>query len=107
MGARTQSIIPSGGDFIIRDGDRKLSLRLSEIVAIDGVKVDKITYEENFLVVTKADGTKISIGELDDGFAEFEQAIGTSLQGFPQQWKAAVETGPAENYVSLWGRRHE
>lgn len=104
VGVRTQSITPSGGDFIIRDGGRKLLLQLSEIVAIDGIKVDKITYEENFLVVTKADGTKIPIGELADGFSEFEQVISTSLKGFSREWRAAVETEPAEKSVSLWTR---
>lgn len=104
VNARTQSIVPSGDDFIIRDGGRELSLQLSEIVGIDGVKVDKITYEENFLVVTKADGTKIPIGELADGFSEFEQVISTSLKGFSQDWRAVVETEPAEKSVSLWTR---
>lgn len=81
IGAGTQSIVRDEDGFVVRDGGRELPVQLSDIVAVDGAKVDKVTYEENFLVLTKADGTKIPIGELADGIAEFEQAISTSLAG--------------------------
>lgn len=64
MGARTQSVTHNANGFVIRDAGRELPIRLSEVVSVDGTKVDKVTYEENFLVLTKADGTKIPIGEL-------------------------------------------
>jgi hypothetical protein len=104
VGARAQSIVRGEGGFIVRDGGRELPVQLSEIVAAEGAKVDKVTYEENFLVLTRADGTKIPIGELADGFAEFEQAISTSLNGFPKEWRVAVEREPPGKYVSLWTR---
>lgn len=104
MGARAQSIVSSEDGFIVRDGVRELPVQLSEIVGAEGTKVDKVTYEENFLVLTRADGTKIPIGELADGFAEFEQAISTSLNGFPKEWRVAVEREPAGKYLSLWVR---
>jgi hypothetical protein len=105
VGSKTQSIVRVGECFVLRDGGRELSMRPVEVICVDGTKVDKVTYEENFLVLTTTDGSKLAIGELADGFSEFEQAISTSLVGFPSQWRVAVERRPAEEYVTLWARQ--
>jgi hypothetical protein len=100
--ARTQSIKRSEDGFTVRDGGRELLLRLSEIVAVNGVKIDKVTYEEDYLVLITSAGEKVPVGELADGFTEFERAIYVALSGFPREWRMTVESAPASGTVVLW-----
>jgi hypothetical protein len=101
-GDRIQSITRSDDGFVVTEAGSRSSILLSEIVAVHGTKVDKITYEEIFLVVMKGDGSGISIRELAVGFSEFEQVITASLSGFPTDWRMAVERKSEGEYVTLW-----
>ena len=88
--------------FVIHDRGRTLPVQFPDVVAVEGTKVNKVTYDENYLVLTKADGEKIAVGELTRGFAEFEQAICTALKRFPREWRMSVEKAQTDETVALW-----
>lgn len=104
VGVQGQSIKRVGDGFALWDSGRELSVSLSQVVSIEGTKIDKITYEEIFIVLTLANGTKLPVGELADGFSEFEEALSAFLRGFPKEWRAAVEREQLGKFVSLWVR---
>jgi hypothetical protein len=61
--------------------------------------MNKITYDENFLILEGTDGKTIEVGELDDGFSDFEQDLVRKLPAFPEDWRqmtAAITPGVRE-----------
>lgn len=81
--------------------DRK-SFTFPGIVCVASEKVDKITYEELFLVVHSSTGGGVVIGELDEGFADLEKALSGHLKGFPTDWKVDAEERPAGIRKEIW-----
>jgi hypothetical protein len=47
-------------------------------------------YDEVFLIVREGSGNAITLGRLDEAFAEAEQALRTRLEGFSSDWWAAA-----------------
>ena len=92
----------SEGEVVVRRGNYETRLRFSDVVQIQGVKLDKITLEENFLVFKTAKGDQMEIGELFDGFDNLESSLTASFQGFPQNWRARLENGPSQRFLALW-----
>lgn len=99
-----QSIKRIADGFMLRDPDGSQSIRLSEVVTVDGAKVDKVTYDENFLVLAMVDGRRIAIGELADGFSEFVAAITGSFTNFPEDWSMSVDRAQPGDEIRLWAR---
>lgn len=104
IGVMRQSVRGVVDGFILRDFDGSHSIRLSEVVSVDGAKVDKVTYEENFLVLTMIDGRRIAIGELADGFLKFVAEITASLPDFPNAWSSCIEKAQTGDEIRLWPR---
>ncbi len=85
---------------------RSKSLRWSDVAQIACQKIDKITYEENFLILYDDNDTYVTIGELDKDFHKAENIIKSSFEGFPSEWRSELEGEPAENsYKILWTRK--
>lgn len=74
----------------------------ANIAEVAAEKVGKITYDEVFLIVRGQSGEAITLGELDDGFAEAEQALRARLPGFPPDWWAAAEQAPVGSRAQVW-----
>lgn len=82
---------------------RNETIKWAEVRSIRGVKLDKITYQENFLVIEDERGRSISIGELDTDFEAVEAAVREIFPGIPEHWRAPLEEG--EDDILLWQRR--
>jgi hypothetical protein len=80
-----------------------LAVDWSRVTRIRAVKLDKVTYEENFLIIELGDEV-ISAGELDEDFPNLEQRVLRQFPGIPDDWRAALEhtTGPHD--MTLWER---
>jgi hypothetical protein len=77
-------------------------VRFADIAEVAAEKVGKVTYDEVFLVVREQAGNAITLGELDEGFAEAEQALRTRLASFPSDWWAAAEQAPVGLRAQVW-----
>lgn len=99
---KAQSITRIEDRFRIDEGNRTQELQLSNIASISGTKVDKVTFDENYLVLTSVSGEKVSVGELAEGFAELDQALCAMLLDFPKHWRTRVETMQAGESIDLW-----
>jgi hypothetical protein len=65
--------------------------------------MDRVTYDEIFLVLTDKNGNSISVGELNDSFKDLLSMIVEKCPGFP----GLIYPGPFEDvgiYKTLWSR---
>ncbi len=83
-------------------GRRGGAVRFADIAEAAAEKVGKITYDEVFLIVQGQSGNDLTLGELDDGFAEAEQALQARIPGFPADWWAAAEQAPVGIRAQVW-----
>lgn len=102
MVVMSQSVIESGKGFVVRDRGRATEVRLVDVESIQGTKVDKITFDENFLVLRTNSGQGVEIGELATGFASLEDALCKIFPSFPKDWKARVDELPEGEFLTLW-----
>lgn len=88
-------------DVGVQDRAKRASVFIpwNKIERIRGVKLDKITYEENFIVVQSED-MQISLGELDKNFDEIEGTIRHRFPNIPPSWRAELEGGRED--IVLW-----
>jgi hypothetical protein len=87
---------------LVVSGRRGGAVRFAEIEEVAAEKVGKITHDEVFLIVREQSGDSITLGELDDGFVEAEQALRARLPGFPSDWWAAAEQAPVGIRAQIW-----
>lgn len=96
------------GDRLAVSGDRWPALpnavRLDDIVEVASEKMDKITYEELFLILRGHNGTALALGELDDGIDQAAAALRSRLPGFPADWRTEAESHDAGVRAILWRR---
>ena len=83
MGWFKTSVEVSEESILLDKGLKPQKMRWSDVVHVYAAKVDKITYEENFLIFEDAAGKTIVTGELDEGFRNLEAAIRIKLDKFP------------------------
>lgn len=81
---------------------RCVAVALSDIVEVASEKMDKVTYEELFLIIRDHDRAAVVLGELDDGFDEAEAALRLRLPDFPADWRAAAEGRDARRRTVVW-----
>lgn len=74
----------------------------ADITNVAAEKVSKITYDEVFLIVQGQSGDTVTLGELDAGFADAEQALRARLPGFPSNWWTAAEQAPVGFREQVW-----
>ncbi|WP_443747428.1 PH domain-containing protein [Asticcacaulis solisilvae] len=87
----TEVRIQAGG-FILREGWwRHKTVKWSSVVAIHARRVDRVTYDEIFLMLELADGRSVSIGELDKGFAAFREALPDTFPNMETNWYSLAE----------------
>ncbi|WP_395614445.1 hypothetical protein [Allosphingosinicella sp.] len=67
------------------------------------MKLDKITYEENFLVIELGEEV-VSTGELDKEFSDVEQQVLRQFPGIPDDWMTALEEATGPHDMTLWER---
>jgi len=100
---KEQSITLSAEGIVVRDGSHNVLLQLFEVDEIEGVKINKVTSDENYLVLKKFSGEQVAIGELvARGFAEFERAILASLRDFPAYWRELIDKSQANEAAVIW-----
>src|SRR5687768_15492766 len=87
---------------LVVSGHRGGAVRFADIMEVAAEKVGKITYDEVFLIVRGQTGDAVTLGELDAGFADAEQALRTRLPGFPSNWWAAAEQAPVGIRKQVW-----
>lgn len=78
------------------------AVRFADIAEVAAEKVGKVTYDEVFLIVRGQSGEAVTLGELDEGFAEAEQALRARLPGFPSNWWATAEQASAGVRAQVW-----
>lgn len=66
--------------------------------------MDKITYEEIFLILNSKDSKSITVGELDPGFDALELHMLKKLPHFPADWRSILEMGSPNETAELWRR---
>ena len=87
---------------LVVNGRRGMAVRIADITEVTVEKVGKITYDELFLIVREQSGNAISLGELDEGFSNAEQALLAYLPGFPADWRIAAEEAPIGVQNPVW-----
>ena len=85
-------------------GRRGGIIRFADIAEVASEKVGKITYDEVILIVREHSGNGVILGELDEGFAEAEQALRMRLPDFPSDWYGAAEEAPVGVRAQVWPR---
>ncbi len=93
-------IRPDG--FVVREGwwHRK-SVKWSAVMAIHARRIDRVTYDEIFLIFELSDGKSISVGELDKGFAMFREALADAFADMEANWHSLAEAY-AGTPVQVW-----
>jgi hypothetical protein len=76
------------------------------VFRVYGEKLDKITYEELFLVLEDSDGLVLAVGEMDQGFSEFEAEIYVHLDKFPGDWRQKLDSIASGVRDQLWCRKN-
>lgn len=104
MGWLEASVNVSDESFRLHKGLKQREMRWSDVVRVSAEKVDKITYEENFLIIEDAAGKMIAIGELDEGFRRFEALMRMKLDKFPLEWREALERETPAPRRQIWCR---
>ena len=87
---------------IVVSGRRGGAIHVANVTEVAAEKVGKVTYDELFLIVREHSGDAVAIGELDEGFAEAEQALRSYLPNFPTDWKPTAEASPIGVRVQVW-----
>ena len=87
---------------LIVSGRRGGAVQFADIAEVAAEKVGKITYDEVFLIVRERAGDTVTLGELDEGFTEAEQALRSRLVGFPADWWATAEQAAVGVRVQVW-----
>jgi hypothetical protein len=77
--------------------------RWEAVRAVHAIKMDKMTYEEDFLVLSFGEARSVSVGELDKGFAAFQAALVERLPGFDTDWQTKTATSAAGVMFRVWG----
>jgi hypothetical protein len=95
------NIALEGGRLVV-SGRRGGAVRFADIVEVAAEKVGKITYDEVFLIVRDHSGGRVTLGELDERFADAEQALRTHLAGFPSDWRDLAEQSPVGGRAQVW-----
>jgi hypothetical protein len=90
------------GDRLVVSGRRGGAVRFNDIAQVAAEKIGKVTYDEVFLIVQERAGGAVTLGELDDGFAEAEQALRAYLSGFPSDWWTTAEQTAVGLRVQVW-----
>lgn len=98
------SIEVSGDTISIGKGFSSKSMSWKDVSHIYGEKVDKVTYEELFLILDDSGGELLTAGEMDQGFADFEATLHAKLDRFPADWRAKLESAAAGVRDQLWSR---
>lgn len=104
MGWFGTSVDVSDESILIHEGLRRRKMRWSDVVHVYAEKVDKITYEELFLILEDAAGKTIVTGELDKGFRNFEAAMSMKLDEFPLDWRVPLERETPAPVREIWCR---
>jgi hypothetical protein len=73
-----------------------------DIAQIRGVQMQKLTYDECFLIFVTKSSASLSVGELDRGFEAFEAAVLDRFPSVPLDWRSRVEVKGFNNHVVLW-----
>ena len=89
------------GRLVVRGRDAG-SVCLANIAEVAAEKVDKVTYDEVFLIVREHSGDAVALGELDEGFAQAEAALRAHLTGFPLDWRVGIERAPVGIREQVW-----
>jgi hypothetical protein len=95
------NIALEGGSLVV-SGRRGGAVQFADIVEVNAEKVGKITYDEVFLIVRDRSGGGVTLGELDEGFADAEQALRTHLPGFPADWRDLAEQSHLGARTQVW-----
>ena len=58
-----------------------------------------------FLIIQGKNEDAIVLGELDEGFLAFEQALNAEIKGIPRGWWAEAEAGAIGMRREIWSSR--
>jgi hypothetical protein len=97
-------IVVSDTGFTLSGGLRTHSVKFAEIAGVTAVKIDKVTYDEVFLIIHNGSPKGVSLGELDEGFAEVEHQLRKRLPNFPEDWWENAEENEVGTQTQIWPR---
>ena len=103
MGWFNISLKVSEQSFSQRRGFRSNFMKWEDVVCVHGEKVDKIAFDENFMILSDRRGTSIALGEMDQGFSSFERILHRKLSDFPTGWREWVESTEPSTRTHIWG----
>lgn len=89
-------------NIVFRPWFRKKRISLHDICRIESYKLDKITFEENFIMLHLFDGREFPFGEFDDGFALLIDKLQALFQPFPADWHEVLAIKPAFVRNLIW-----
>lgn len=72
-----------------------------DVVEIIGITLDKITYQEDFLILRSNSGF-IAFGELDKNFRDFEVQLFEQVPGLPNDWQRTLRNAGPDVRCTLW-----
>jgi hypothetical protein len=89
----------------LRKAFSRAKIKYADVDYVYGEKIDKITYQELFLVFEIHRMHRVAIGEGDQGFENLEDELPKYFKNFPLNWRSKIETENPGVNVELWARR--
>ena len=90
-----------------RLGGKRASIRWDEVQEIAAETVCKVTYDENFLILVRRDGSIFTMGELDRGVQEASAALDERFPGLPPCWQTFLNAAEPAFRRVIWRRDGE
>lgn len=88
-------------NFTIKENWKKYNVHFNEIISISSIKIDMVTYDEIFLIIETSHKDEIYIGELYNGFEQFQLEI-VSRYNLNPEWREEAEKSNCGDKISLW-----
>lgn len=96
-------IILLSDGFKIKTGIFKTKIcKWANIVKISSVRINMITYDQNYLIIHFNDSSYIYIGELESGFKNFIKYIIDNFRNFNKNWYGDTENNKYDLPIVLW-----
>lgn len=84
------------------EGFSSKTMRWDDVVSVYGESVDKVTFDESFLIFRDRLDNLIVLGEMDHGFSYFESMLQIKLDSFPTKWREWVDQAGPGTRIHIW-----
>lgn len=104
MGWFTTTVEVDDQSITLNRGFRSQTMRWQDVMRVYAEKIDKLTYEELFIILEDNARNAVSVGELDEAFSQFEAELQIKLKQFPSGWRVSSESRATGHREQIWCR---